>query len=146
MRTLRSIASSSTRRRTVLRACAALLVAAIGGPAAAQSIAAKVDYLGTPWYLTVSSLASRERNGLLSLSIEFSNAGRHDEEGFYRIAWFDADGFPVGGEEAWKPILLHGQQKQPIVTIAPTKEARDFKIQFSAQVNSAPPGSDGPRN
>ncbi len=146
MRVSRSVGSPATSRRAVLRAGAAMVLASVGVRAAAQSIASKVDYLGTPWYLTVSSLASRERNGFLSLSIEFSNAGRHDEEGFYRVAWFDADGFPVGGEEAWKPILLHGQQKQPVLTVAPTREARDFKIQFSAQINSAPAAVEGPRN
>ena len=146
MRLSGSLASSATSRRAVLRAVAALVLASSGVRAAAQTIASKVDYLGTPWYLTVSSLASRERNGFLSLSIEFTNAGRHDEEGFYRLAWFDADGFPVGSEEAWKPILLHGLQKQSVVTVAPTRDARDFKIQFSAQINSAPSASDGPRN
>ena len=129
-----------------MRMAVAIVLAALSLWADAQTIASKVEYLGTPWYLTVSSLASRERNGMLSLSVEFSNAGRYDEEGFYRVSWFDADGFPVGGEEAWKPILLHGQQKQPVLIVAPTRDARDFRIQFSAQVNSAPPGSDGPRN
>ncbi len=103
----------------------------------AQSITSKIESQGTSRYVQISGLIAREQNGLLSLYIEFANSDRGDQEAYYRISWLDEGGFPVWNEEAWKPILVHGNLKEKIVVVSPTIKAKDFKIQFSAQKNWA---------
>ena len=105
--------------------------------ALAQTIASKVENVGTPRHVEITGLQTRETNGLLTLSVEFSNSDYDDQQGYYRVQWMDEAGFPVWEEEAWKPILLHGAQKSLVRVIAPTIKAKDFKIIFSADRNWA---------
>jgi uncharacterized protein YcfL len=106
-------------------------------PAAAQTINSKVEVQGTPRHVQISGLTAREQNGLLSLYLEFQNTDNADQEAYYRVTWLDDGGFPVWNEEAWKPVLIHGNLKEKIVVISPNVKARDFKIQFSAEKNWA---------
>lgn len=115
----------------------AMLFLGCSHPAMSQTIASKVEYVGTSQYLSITGLKTREVNGLLNLIVEIANSDTSDQEGYYRMEWFDADGFPAWGEEAWKPILLHGSQRQKLQVIAPTIKALDFKIVFSGDRNWA---------
>ncbi|MDA8232223.1 MAG: YcfL family protein [Magnetospirillum sp.] len=120
----------------------ALLAATLSQPAFAQTIASKVDYVGTVRFLSVTGLKAKDVNGLLNLYIEITNSDWDDQEGYYRIAWLDESGFPVWRDEAWKPILVHGGQIAKVLVNAPTPKARDFKIEVSADANWF--GSTGP--
>jgi uncharacterized protein YcfL len=107
-----------------------------------QTIASKVEYVGTSRHLEVTGVKTRETNGLLNLYVEVSNSDYDDQEGYYRIEWLDEAGFPAWEDEAWKPILVHGGQKLRLQMNAPTKTAQDFKIIFSGDRNWA--GNMGP--
>lgn len=106
-------------------------------PAFSEGTDSKIQYQGTPKYLTVSGVSVRASGKLLELQFEFKNTSRSDQQGFYRMVWLDESGFSVWGEEPWKPILLHGNQTQLIQVLAPTPGAKDFKIQFNAESNTS---------
>jgi uncharacterized protein YcfL len=102
----------------------------------ADTIASKVEQLGHMNGIAVTGLRSARRSGLLFLEAQFSNSGPGDDQFEYRIKWLDRDGFSAGDEEAWKPVLIHGQQKVQIQAIAPVQEAVDFKIEVHSPNNT----------
>jgi hypothetical protein len=113
----------------------ALTCSALALPVAAQSIASKVEYMGSARYLTISGLMAKERNGFLMLQIELSSDSSKARRGFWRVKWLDESGFQVWDDEAWKPVTIHGEARQNLQVIAPTNKARDFRIQFNAEEN-----------
>jgi len=120
--------------------CAALLVPAVS--AWGQTIASKVDYLGTSRFLTVTGLKS-SASPLLTLYIDVSNSDNDDQQAYYRIAWLDGQGMPAWDDESWKPIVVHGGQILKIKAVAPSVGTQDFKIEFAGDKNFA--GPQGPR-
>lgn len=119
-------------------------VAALGvTPAGAQSIASKLELLGTPASLEFTGLRMREQNGLLNIQAEVTNRDSRPQRAFYRVKWTDESGFQVWEDEPWKPVLLHGDQKLTLQMSAPTTKARDFTIQFSAADNKSLGGANG---
>lgn len=106
-------------------------------PANAQSIASKLELLGTPASLEFTGLRMREQNGLLNIQAEVTNRDSRPQRAFYRVKWIDDSGFQVWEDEPWKPVLLHGDQKLTLQMTAPTNKARDFTIQFSAADNKS---------
>jgi len=112
-------------------------------PANAQSIASKLELLGTPASLEFTGLRMREQNGLLNIQAEVTNRDSRPQRAFYRVKWIDESGFQVWEDEPWKPVLLHGDQKLTLQMSAPTTKARDFTIQFSAADNKSLGGANG---
>ena len=107
----------------------------------AQTIASKVNYIGSPRHLKVVGLKVKD-TGLLNIAMEIENSDNDDQQGYYRVAWVGSDGFPAWEDEAWKPVLLHGGQRLQVMIVAPTPKARDFKIEFTADRNTW--GATGP--
>jgi uncharacterized protein YcfL len=105
--------------------------------ASSQTIASKVENQGYSRHIKLIGLMARERNGFLSLQIELANSDNETRHAYYRIKWLDEEGFQVWDDEPWKPIQLHGSQKQNLQAVAPTIKARDFRIQFNAENNWA---------
>ncbi|WP_322059281.1 YcfL family protein [Paraburkholderia sp. J63] len=128
--------------KPVTRLCAAALSVALAAvvppPAYAESIASKVDQLGQLSNVSITSLRTTNRAGLLFLEATFSNASIYDDSFEYRIKWIDRDGFPAGTDEAWKPVLIHGLQRLSIQSIAPSPDAADFRIELHSPNNVAP--------
>ena len=96
----------------------------------ADTIGSKVEYQGEPENVQVTGIQARERNGLLALQVELTNKNNDPQRIFYRLKWLDETGFQVWDDEPWKPVLVHGKQKQNLLAVAPTKQARDFRVQF----------------
>jgi uncharacterized protein YcfL len=103
----------------------------------AAPLNSKVEALGVPDYLVVDEIRATKRNGLLALQATIYNTDTYDHAMRYRFRWIDVQGFDVGGEEAWKPLLVHGTQSQRIQTVAPTPQAVDFTLQIHADENTA---------
>ncbi len=122
---------------TTVAAAMALSVSAWG-----QTIASKVDYIGTSRFLTVTGLKSKA-DPLLTLYIDVTNADNDDQQAYYRVAWLDGQGMPTWDDEAWKPILVHGGQIVKLKVIAPTVSSQDFKIEFAGEKNFS--GTQGAR-
>jgi uncharacterized protein YcfL len=99
------------------------------------SFGSKVEHHGTAKYLAISGLNSKISDDLLTIHAEVTNTDGGDQQGFYRVRWLDESGDPVWNDEAWKPLLLHGNQKLILQIVAPTIKARDFKMEFSAKEN-----------
>lgn len=119
-------------------ALAAVLACSVLGavaPVQAQTIASKVENQGDSRYIKVMGLMARERNGLLQLQIELGNSDNEPQKAYYRIKWLDESGFQVWDDEPWKPLLIQGSARQNIQAVAPTRNAKDFKIQFNAEKN-----------
>jgi uncharacterized protein YcfL len=114
---------------------AALSCGTFALPAAAQTIASKVEYLGNARYVTISGLMAKERNGFLMLQIELTSDSSKPRRGFWRVKWLDESGFQVWDDEAWKPVTVQGEARQNLQAVAPTNKARDFRIQFNAEEN-----------
>jgi uncharacterized protein YcfL len=51
----------------------------------------------------------------------------------YKFRWSDAEGMRAADEESWKPLLMYGNSRQTVTTIAPNAKARDFKFIFMGQ-------------
>jgi uncharacterized protein YcfL len=85
--------------------------------------------------VSVTGLRSAQRAGLLFVQATLSNRSLGDDQFEYRISWLDRDGFAAGPEEAWKPVLIHGNQNVQIQSIAPVPEAVDFRIQLHSPHN-----------
>jgi uncharacterized protein YcfL len=113
-----------------------LLIALCQGPLAlADSVETKVEQHGTAKYLEIVSISSKVTDQLLTIHLQIKNKDSGDNRGYYRASWLDESGDPVWDEEAWKPLLLHGNEKKNIKMVAPTKKAKDYKIEFSAEEN-----------
>ena len=122
-------------KKLVLTALLALV--GFAGTAGAETVNSKIDLFGIPKYVTVTGLSSKVSNALLVLNLDIANRDTGDSEAFYRVRWLDESGDVVAEEEAWKPVLLHGNQKIHLRLIAPNDKARDFRIELT-QVSILP--------
>ena len=100
-------------------------------------VVSKVEELGQMLDLQPGEIRVVRRNNLLNVQAEVTNTTVKDQQMSYRFRWLDAAGF-VLDEEAWKPLLLHGKQRQYIRTVAPTPQAVDFRIEMHSPNNTTP--------
>lgn len=100
------------------------------------SINAKVEQLSEMSYLQVTDLRAVMRNHLLVVQAEINNPDSDNQQLYYRFKWFDANGFAVGGEEAWKPLLVYAYQKQTISAVAPSPQVMDFRLVVQSPDNT----------
>ena len=105
--------------------------------ASAQSMSSKIQEQGRSKYIKITGLLAKQSDGFLHLQAELTNNSRKDQQAFYRVVWLDESGFQVWNDEPWKPVLLHGDQKQNIEIVSPTPKAKDFRIQFNGEQNKA---------
>ena len=99
----------------------------------------KVESLGAMVQLQVTEIKEFERNGLLSIQVEILNKSRHNQRLFYRCKWMDLSGIIVWEEEPWKPIVVYGKEKHLISIVAPTNQAKDYRIQLQSPENVTSP-------
>ncbi|MBX9964391.1 MAG: YcfL family protein [Burkholderiales bacterium] len=65
---------------------------------------------------------------LLKIDVVVYNDESDVERLQYKFRWMDAEGMRAADEESWKPLLLYGNSRQTVTTIAPNAKARDFKF------------------
>ena len=65
---------------------------------------------------------------LLKVDVVVFNDESDVERLQYKFRWADAEGMRAADEESWKPLLLQGNARQVVTTIAPNAKARDFKF------------------
>ena len=118
-----------------------MLVAVLTGcqslPQRSPGVASKIEELGLMLDLQPGEIRVVRRNNLLHIQAEVINPTLDDQPLSYRFRWLDAAGF-VLDEEAWKPLLLHGRQRQYINTVAPTPQAVDFRLELHSPNNTTP--------
>ncbi len=110
--------------------------ASVSPPAtAAPTIASKIEEQGKLMYLQVTDLRATKRDNLLRIQAEITNTGSRNQQLYYRFKWLDQDGFSVWDEEAWKPVIVYGAQKQTISAVSPTFKASDFRLILQSPSN-----------
>ena len=70
---------------------------------------------------------------LLKVDVVVFNDESDVERLLYKFRWADAEGMRAADEESWKPVLLYGNSRQTITTVAPNSKARDFKFILMGQ-------------
>ncbi|MBI1397437.1 MAG: DUF1425 domain-containing protein [Betaproteobacteria bacterium] len=65
---------------------------------------------------------------LLKVDVVVYNDESDLERLMYKFRWADAEGMRAADEESWKPLLMYGNSRQTVTTIAPNSRARDFKF------------------
>jgi uncharacterized protein YcfL len=100
------------------------------------SINSKVEQLSEMSYLQVIGLRAVKRNHLLTVQAEINNTDSDNQQLYYRFKWLDANGFAVGSEETWKPVLLYAYQKQTLSAVAPSPQATDFRLVVQSPDNT----------
>jgi len=70
---------------------------------------------------------------LLQVDVVVFNDESDVERLLYKFRWADAEGMRAADEESWKPVMLYGNSRQTLTTIAPNPKARDFKFIIMGQ-------------
>jgi hypothetical protein len=65
---------------------------------------------------------------LMKIDVVVHNDESDVERLLYKFRWMDAEGMRAADEESWKPVLLYGNSRQTLTTVAPTPKARDFRF------------------
>jgi uncharacterized protein YcfL len=65
---------------------------------------------------------------LLKVDVVVYNDESDVERLMYKFRWADAEGMRAADEESWKPLLMYGNSRQTVTTVAPNPKARDFKF------------------
>jgi uncharacterized protein YcfL len=105
-------------------------------PPAPGSINSKVDQLGEMVFLQIIDIRTVQHNHLLNVQATVVNTDSYNRQLYYRFKWQDANGFEVGQEETWKPVLLYGYQKQVLTAVAPSPQATDFRLVVQTPENT----------
>ncbi|MGZ5028285.1 MAG: YcfL family protein [Methylobacter sp.] len=100
------------------------------------SINAKVEQLSEMSYLQVTDLRAVKHNHLLTVQAEINNPDSDNQQLYYRFKWLDANGFVIGDEEPWKPVLVYAYQKQTVTAVAPSPQATDFRLVVQSPDNT----------
>ena len=96
-------------------------------------VAILIEWIGQPQLSVIKVVTAKatRTNDLLRVQAEVLNEGSANQQLYYRFRWLDKEGFVVGGEEVWKPVIFYSNQKRILDTVAPTQDVEDFKIEMS---------------
>lgn len=92
------------------------------------SIASKVEITANDDSVRVTDLRAVQSDRLLRVQAELTNFSSSDRQVYYRFKWLDSNGFSVWDDEAWKPMLIYGGQKQLVSAVPPSLHATDFRL------------------
>ncbi|MES2886488.1 MAG: YcfL family protein [Pseudomonadota bacterium] len=116
-----------------------LLVVACAAPQAQtpppepNSAASKLMLRGKPYGVKVVDMRAQKRNDVLVVQTELVNTENGDRQVYWRYRWLDASGMQVGDGDAWKPLLMYGQQSQFVRGTAPTGQVVDFRLEMNTE-------------
>ena len=98
-------------------------------PAVAAKLAARGDVKGVRVY----EIRMVRRSDMLVVEADIRNTDRENRQVFYRFKWLDSGGMQVGDGEAWKQLMVYGQQTQVVKAVAPTSAGADFRLEFNVE-------------
>lgn len=81
--------------------------------------------------IEITDLRSVERNGLLTAQATVINHG-NSKPVAYRFRWLSKDGMKVADDEVWKPLTIQEGRTGVITGIAPTPQAKDFRVELDS--------------
>lgn len=125
-------------RRTIVL-CAGVLVAAAAqaqsdaAPPSSPAVAAKLAARGDVKGVRVYEIRMVRRSDVLVVEADIRNTDKENRQVFYRFKWLDNGGMQVGDGEAWKQLVVYGQQTQVVKAVAPTSAGADFRLEFNVE-------------
>lgn len=117
-------------------ACAALLAQPAAQAADDQTspaIAAKLALRGEPNGVKVAEMRLQRRADVLVVQADLLNTKNDNRTVFYRFRWLDGDGSTVGDGEAWKQLVIYGQQTQTIKGVATHSSVVDVRLEMNVE-------------
>lgn len=98
-----------------------------------SSAASKLMLRGEPYGVKVVDMRAQKKNDVLVVQTELLNTEGLDRQVYWRYRWLDASGMRVGDGDAWKPLLMYGQQSQFVRGTAPTSQVVDFRLEMNTE-------------
>jgi uncharacterized protein YcfL len=128
-------------RNTTASLLAAVACVAIATGACAQttpppepgSAASKLMLRGAPMGVKLVEIRVQKRSDVLVVQAELQNTENKDRNVFWRYRWLDDGGMQVGDGDAWKPLLMYGQQSQMLKGVAPSAKVTDFRLEMNVE-------------
>jgi uncharacterized protein YcfL len=102
-------------------------------PSEPGSAASKLMLRGEPLGVKVVDMRAQKRNDVLVVQTELLNTENGDRQVYWRYRWLDATGMQVGDGDAWKPLLMYGQQSQFLKGTAPSSKVVDFRLEMNTE-------------
>jgi len=80
--------------------------------------------------LEITNIRSVFVGNLLKAQVSIRSTSRDTFPIQYKFEWFDAQGFEINANQAWKPFLVFGKETKTIQGVAPDQRAKEFKIKI----------------
>ncbi len=97
------------------------------------SAASKLMLRGQDYGVKIVDMRAQKRSDILVVQTELQNTEKSDRQVYYRYRWLDASGMQVGDGEAWKPLLIYGEQSQYVRGTAPGMNVVDFRLEMNVE-------------
>lgn len=84
-------------------------------------------------HIQIVDINARMKTDIMEAMVSVINKYDSDYNFEYRYQWFDKDGFEIRSvKEHWRPVLISGKETKVLPGVAPSPEARKFKINIRA--------------
>lgn len=80
--------------------------------------------------IEITDIKSTFVDDILKVQVALHSKDRDTVPVQYRFDWFDAQGFEINANEAWKPFLLYGKEVKTIQGVAPDARAKEFRLKL----------------
>lgn len=77
-------------------------------------------------------------NGFLRVQVELENRRARMFTVHYKFEWYDQNGMLVQPDGPWKTRQLEGRETVVITDVAPTPQAKDFRLKLLQNVRRSP--------
>lgn len=96
-------------------------------------IQSKVVREGPRTNVAVTEMRCTMSGDLLKIDATLNNDASDTRRIAYKFRWIDREGMRAAEEEVWKPIMMYEKSNHPVMAVAPTAKAVDFRIVYMAQ-------------
>ena len=83
--------------------------------------------------LEIADMKSDSVGDLLMVQVSLRSKSRDNVLIQYKFDWFDTRGFEIRTNQGWTPLMIYGRETVTIQTLAPNREAREFKLKIREQ-------------
>lgn len=80
--------------------------------------------------IEITDIKSTFVGNIMKVQVSLHSKDRDTVPVQYRFDWFDAQGFDLNANQAWKPFLLYGKEVKVIQGVAPDQRAKEFKLKL----------------
>lgn len=80
--------------------------------------------------IEITDIKSTFVGDIMKVQVSLHSKDRDTVPVQYRFDWFDAQGFDLNANQAWKPFLIYGKEVKVIQGVAPDQRAKEFKLKL----------------